>query len=172
MRDRRPRVSLSLNPGYTSLVGKARVMANDPSLDSAAESLMARWHIQQWVTAAAVAAALAMAVVGYCAREQRSEAVARADTAHAAAAAAGTREQDAKAGTEKEVRIAALYRAAQSGEALKAADAVTAALLALEGLPDTTSADMFQRDRSHVSEVELALYGVTSRRLSCARPWA
>jgi hypothetical protein len=86
-------------------------------------------HPAIWITVGAVGAALAMTIVGYCMLEQRSEAVAETNAAQVAKIAA-MQEKEAKANAEKEARTASPYRAAQSGEVLKAGDAVTAELLA------------------------------------------
>jgi hypothetical protein len=99
--------------------------------------------------AAAVVLALIAIASGIYARFQRDE-------ANLQRSAAEEQETLAEANFREAQKTESYFRAAQAKEA--GADAVTAALLALEGLPDSTSADVTYRTRPFVNEAWNALY--------------
>jgi WD40 repeat protein len=120
-----------------------------------------RARLQLFMVAGALVVALGFAAFGlfswrlYLTSEARkneavesdARAVAQARIAEAEARVAEEQKQLARANLEKEATTAALFRATQAESALKAGDASTAILLALEALPDVT--DTSDESKSH-----------------------
>jgi hypothetical protein len=105
--------------------------------------------------AAVMLAAIAIAI-GLYARSQTAEAVSQKVEAQHQASLAEAKTGEAKNNFRQGQRTESYFRAEQAKQA--GADAVTAALLALEGLPDATSAEDAQ-PRPFVGEAWGALYG-------------
>ena len=97
------------------------------------------------------------------ATERATENLAKAERAteeaHEATNKATKASEIATAAAEEEAKATSLYRAEQSAKAVERGDAVTAMLLALDGLPDKNAEEPFQRQRPYVPETEEALYG-------------
>jgi hypothetical protein len=109
-------------------------------------------------TLAGLVAALVLAVaavgLGMYARFQTAEAVSQRMLAEA-------KSKEAPANFREGRRTESYFRAAQAKQA--GADMVTAALLVLEGLPDSTSEDDAQRTRPFINEARNALYNAFLR---------
>jgi WD domain, G-beta repeat len=114
------------------------------------------------LVAALVLAAIAIGI-GIYARSQAAEAVSRKaeaefqkSEAEKQASLADAKTKEAETNLRETQRTESYFRAVQAKQA--GADAVTAALLVLEGLPDSASADDAQRTRPFVNEAWHALY--------------
>jgi WD40 repeat protein len=118
-----------------------------------------------WGSAAAVALVV-LGVSGFALQQRRNaerQALLTADAVHERAEAekqtilAGAKTEEAEANFRAGQKTESYFRAEQAKQS--GADVATAALLALEGLPDSTSADDAQRTRPFVNETWHALYG-------------
>jgi hypothetical protein len=122
-------------------------------------------HIIAWGSAAAVALVV-LGVSGFAVQQQRNsarqvllttEAVHQKAEADKQATLAEAKTKEAEANFREAQKTESYFRAEQAKQA--GADAVTAALLALEGLPDLMSTDDARRTRPFVNEAWDALYG-------------
>jgi energy-coupling factor transporter ATP-binding protein EcfA2 len=132
----------------------ARVRERAASATAAASRSVARR------TLVGLAAALVLALlafgIGIYARSQTVEAVRQKAEAERQTILAEAKTKEAEASFRERQRQESLLRTEQARQA--GADAVTAALLALEGLPDATSTDVAARTRPFVNEAWRVLY--------------
>ena len=130
----------------------------------AAELEAARRVTRRTLAGLAVAVTLALIAIGLGVYARTQTILARAQTTEAVRQTGKAEEQKylAEANFREAQRTESLFRAEQAQQA--GSDAVTAALLALEGLPDRTASDEARRSRPFVREAWKVLFGARLQR--------
>jgi WD40 repeat protein/tetratricopeptide (TPR) repeat protein len=123
-----------------------------------AAAFQRRSRLQRALTVASIVVAALMASVGLYAYRQKTAAEAATALASANLEIATKAAQEAASRAREVAITSSHYQAEQANKVLSSGDAVTAALLSLDGLPDVHAGEEFQRTRPYVSEAERALY--------------